>query len=413
MTIKAEVLESCYPDPEQPFPPAEYQARLTRIRERMARDGIDLLFVGSPEGLNYITGFQCEWYQAQSPMQWPGTSCVAIHVNHDRFVFFETVRELLIARYCTVSTDTRVFPPQSMRDGMPFIVKELKSEGWLPGRVGLEYWSYRPNRALSQRFEGLLRDAGCDVVDASDILREVRWVKSSAELACIEEAGRIAEIGLDAARDAIRPGVMELEVYGAMVQAMAAAGGENPGLTQPVLSGKKTYSPHAMSTRKKIEPGDIVIVDVCGVHKRYHCNMARTYSLGEPAVEARQIERKALGSVDVLREMIRPNLRVGYLAKALLDYYTQVGIWEDRGWIGGYEMGIAFPPDWVGNFVFDPLDDHNHDELFVPGTVINYENQFLMPRERGLYFMIETIMFAESDAKLMAKETPYEIMVIE
>ena len=412
MSYKEEFLRDFYPDPEQPFPPEEFAARLTRIRARMAEDGIDLLFVQSPEGLNYITGYQCEWYQAQSPKQWPATSGVAIHVDHDRFILFDTEREKLITRYTTVSTDTRIFPPATMRDGGQFIVQELAAEGWIGGTVGLEFWSYRPNRVISERFEARFREAGCAVKDASDILREVRWVKSPAEMACIEEAARIACIGLEAAKASIQPGVMELEVYGAAVHAMVAAGGENPGITMPVLSGKKTASPHAMASRKKIQAGELVLVDVSGVFKRYHCNMARTFALGEPAADVMDLAERAVGSMDLIRDMIRPNLPVAELGRALIDYYEGQGIWQHRGWIGGYEMGIAFPPDWVGSFVFDPLSEINADRVFEPGTAINYENQFFLPRLTGLFFQIETIAFLEDRAKLMS-DIPYGLTVIE
>jgi hypothetical protein len=77
-------------------------------------------------------------------------------------------------------------------------------------------------------------------------------------------------------------------------------------------------------------------------------------------------------------------------------------LWQDRGWIGGYEMGIAFPPDWVGAFVFDPLSDINRDRLFEPGTAVNYENQFFMPRREGMFFMIETLVFKENEAKVLS-----------
>ena len=42
MSYKEEFLRDFYPDPEQPFPPEEFAARLSRIRARMAGDGIDL-----------------------------------------------------------------------------------------------------------------------------------------------------------------------------------------------------------------------------------------------------------------------------------------------------------------------------------------------------------------------------------
>ena len=417
MTNKEDVLQNCFPNPEQPFPAEEYKARLKRIRERMAKEKIDLLWVGDPASMNYISGYQCEWYQAQSPKQWPGTSGIAIHVDHDHYILFDTIREILITRYCTHSTDTRIFPstgPKVTRDGTEFIANELKESGWLKGgaRVGLELYSYRPTRAISERFEGGFKAAGATIVDGSDVMREVRWVKSPLEVKCLEEAGRIADKGMEAAAAALRVGATELEVYGEMVRGLAAAGGENTGLTMPVLSGKKSNSPHAMSSRKKIEKGDIVIVDLCGVYNRYHLNLARTFSMGEPAKDVREMTRTSLASIDIIRQMIKPNLRVGDLAKALLDYYKKVGIWEERGWIGGYEMGVAMPPDWVGNFVFDLLDEGNHDQKFVPGTCINYENQFFYPRQTGMYFMIESLLFKENGASIVSK-FPNDLNVID
>jgi len=402
MTDKEDFFANCQYEPEQPFPKAEYDDRLRRVRERMAKDGVDLLFVGSPDGINYLTGHQVEWYQAQSPKVWPGTSGVAVHVNKDHYILFETVREKLITQYTTHSTDTRIFPPDTMRDGTAFIAKELKDSGWITGKVGLEHWSYRPIRAVSERFEARFKAAGATVVDASDILREVRHVKSAAELACIEKAARIAEAGFEAVRKAIRPGAMELEVYGEMVRALACAGGEVTGLIQPVLSGQKTGSPHALSSRKKIKAGDVVAVDLCGVYNRYHLNMARTFSVGEPMKEVVEVVNKSVASLDFIRATLKTGMRLGDFAKALVGFYEKQGIWENRGWCGGYEMGIAFPPDWVGNFVFDILDPFNHDRVFEPNTVMNYENQFYLPKRQGHFFQIDSIMFEPKGWKYMS-----------
>ena len=62
---------------------------------------------------------------------------------------------------------------------------------------------------------------GCRVVDGTLIVREARSVKSPAELACIEIAARIADVGLEAAKAALRPGITELELWGEIVAAMA------------------------------------------------------------------------------------------------------------------------------------------------------------------------------------------------
>jgi Xaa-Pro aminopeptidase len=240
MEYRDEVSFQSGPETEVPFTTEEFKQRLDGLRGRMQTAGIDTLYLMAPESMYYLSGYQCEWYQAQSPPQWPASSAIAVHVDHDHYILFDSEREAILGRIFTSSADTRLFPRDSMRDGAEFAVRELAAEGWLKGKVGLEMGSYRPNRLISQRLEALFRGADAEVVDGTDLLRQQRWIKSTAEVACLEEAARIANIGMDAAKAALRVGVTELEVYGEMVRAMAVAGGENPGITMPILSGSKT-----------------------------------------------------------------------------------------------------------------------------------------------------------------------------
>ena len=121
---------------ELPFPPEEFAARLSRAREAMSAAGIDLLFVTAPESLYYLSGFQGEWYQAQSGRAFPPTSGIAVHVDHDSYIHFETPSEAMLTAIGTVSEDVRIFPLDARRDGLPFILGELRAEGWLKGPRG-------------------------------------------------------------------------------------------------------------------------------------------------------------------------------------------------------------------------------------------------------------------------------------
>jgi Xaa-Pro aminopeptidase len=179
-----------------------------------------------------------------------------------------------------------------------------------------------------------------------------------------------------------------------------------------VLSGTKTNALHALSTRRKIKAGEVVLVDLCGVYKRYHINMARTFCLGEPAKDVAAVARTAAASMDVIRDALKPNLPVREHNRLILEHMIAAGLWERRGWIGGYEMGIAFPPDWVGNFVYDPLSEINADRLFEPGTAVNYENQFFLPRHVGQYFTIDSFLFTKDAARGLSNMS-FELSVIE
>lgn len=405
------VLEHCTPQKELGFSLDEFRARLDAVRRRMAAERIDLLWLTAPESLYYVSGYTCEWYQAQSPKQWPATSGIAVHVDHDRFILFDTPSEQVMCRFVTCADDIRTFPIDSRRDGIGFIMDELEAEGWLGGRVGMELYSYRPNPAISARFRAAFEDRDCSIVDGSDILRQLRWVKSPAEIACIERAAAIADIGLAAARDTIRPGVTELDVYGEIIRAMANAGGENPAITLPVLSGLKANTGHSLASRKLIEAGEQVNVDVSGVYWRYHANAARSFYVGEPPVDVREYHARSSGVFDVIAGLLQPGLSVGELVRATRAYYDEAGIWSDAGWVGGYELGIGFPPDWVGNFVYE-MSDTDSEKIFEPGTCVNFESQFFSPRMSGITYYICTLLFKQ-DTALLPVQAPRRLVVID
>ena len=77
------------------------------------------------------------------------------------------------------------------------LTEQLAGEGWLKSgtRVGLEYWSYVPPRAVSEIYEHAFVDAGAKVSDGSDVLRTIRTIKSPAEITVMEHAARIVGFG--------------------------------------------------------------------------------------------------------------------------------------------------------------------------------------------------------------------------
>lgn len=398
---------------EAPFAEAEYASRLERIRAKMAERKLDVMFVTSPESIFYVSGFACEWYQAQSGRAFPPTSGIAIHRSKSEPIHFDTPSEAMLVGFGTVSKDVRIFPLESRRDGLPFIIKELKAAGWLKAkpRVGLELYSYRPNPVMSRRFVEAFEGEGAVVGDATDLMHQVRHIKSPAEMKCLEQAAKIADIGMTAAKAAIRPGVTELEVFGEMIRAMTKAGGEFPAILPPVISGFRTHALHPLATRRKIRKGERVNVDLCGVYNRYHVNLARGFWTGEPPKAVRAFHDASIGVFPaVIEPMLKPGLDVLTFCAALRDYYVDQGIWDECYWSGGYEFGIAFPPDWVGPFIYD-LTISKPGETFLPMTAVNHECNFFGPAKSGMSATIDTFLFGEKKAKIASK-LPREIQVV-
>lgn len=412
MDYRDQVYFQAQPEREQPFSDEEFAQRLARARQAMDEAGIACLFLTSPESLYWLSGYLCMWYHTESPLEWAATNGIAIHRDHDRFIHFESEREAVLTRTSSVSKDVRYFPKASYRDGVAFVAAELAAEGWLGGKLGLEMHAMRPNRAVSQRFQAAFEAKGAHVVDGSAIVRELRWKKSPAEMACLREGARIACAGLARAGEVLRPGVSELEAQGEIACALARAGGEPQAMMMPVLSGAKSNAAHAVATRRRMKAGETVTVDLAGVHKRYHVNAARTFSLGAPAPDVADVARRAAAAMEVVRECLRPGLPVAELNRKVKAYYESEGLWQSRGWIGGYEMGIAFYSDWVGNLVYDPLAEKNAERIFDAGTAVNHEIQIFLPRHTGQFFMIESLLFEDDAAHLATDAIPYGLIVV-
>jgi Xaa-Pro aminopeptidase len=408
ISFKEQFLAGAFPEQELGFSFGEYRDRHRRLKEAMTAAGVDVVYLSSPESICWATGYQAEWYHGQSPTQWPAFSGVAVHVDHDDWLHFETEDELLLTRITSVSRNVRIGGDLDLLES---IMDGLTAEHWLGDGVvvGLELSNYRPNRAQSEVFQQAIESTGASTVDVTTLLRAARRVKSPQEQAHVRTAQRIADIGMQAARDVLAPGITELDVYAEIVYAMARAGGENPGITMPVASGAKSASVHGLASRRKIMPGDIVNVDVSGVYFRYHANMARTFSVGEPHPEVAHYVERSLGALDVVREHLRPGVAAPELIARLREFYEEAGLWENRWWVGGYELGIAFPPDWVGEFVYD--EDAGADKVFVAGEVLNYEANFYLPKHAGLTMGINTLIVDETGPEFLQR-TPNEFFVV-
>ena len=391
------------------FPREEYLARIRKVRRAMAEARIDLLYVTVPDHVAYFHGYIASWYKANGPMRYPQLYGTAIHVDSDDFIHFDNPTELPVLGKTSVSTDNRFFPSREAEPNLKFIVDELRAKGWMKGRVGMEFWGYVPNRAVSEMIEAAFRGAGAEVVDASALVRAVHRVKSPAEIAHIRKAVELADIGHATVMKVAREGMTELELYGETLRAMMAAGSESPALvhsftTSPVRDGRAMAAGHAMMGRKKLRMGEYLKIDIAGSYFRYHGNVQRGYFLGDPPKAMRERVHLAAGAFPVFASEVKAGMTVKQVNAIMRRYYESVGLWNEPGWGLGYELGLSLPPDWVGDFYFNIRDDKYLDRVFEENMVTNYESMFNT-------WLVDTTVYGRDGSPFMSK-TPLELQGI-
>jgi Xaa-Pro aminopeptidase len=387
-----------------PFSDQEYADRLKKTRAKMAELGIDLLYVTLPEGHCYLHGYEVTWYRAQSQKRWYPVTATAVHVEQDRILFLGGEGAVPSA-----AKERRPIRGSGGLEGSANAVAQmLADEGWLkPGtRVGQEFWSYIPNRAVSEMFEKAFVAKGAKVVDGSDVMRQVRIIKSPAEIQALEMAARIGDIGHRAIAQEFKPGMSHAEVYAIATAAMFRAGGEVAGIPQGVIP-TSPKSLHLLPNRRQIEANEPFIVDLGAVYKRYHVNTARTYYWGDPTPELRRLSEAAKGGIEVLVKTAKAGTPVATVNRAMREFYKQAGVYEIRGYSGGYDIGIAFPPDWVGDFEFN-INEEKPQGAFSANMVTQYECALQKPdpanpkKFDALANNIESFVYGETTRRLSA-----------
>lgn len=381
-------------EPSRPaFDIAEYDRRRLALQRAAVAADLDLVVISSPDAMCWLHGYQSRWYRAQSSSRWPPYQCTVFHVDSGAFVVYDVEHHALLLSRTSVATDVRLARRDDGDAVLDFAIADLSARGWLSGRVGLELHSHVPHRAASEVVQAAFEAKGCHVVDASAVTRGVRLVKSPAEIAMIERAAAVCDHGLRVLQADVRAGMTEKQAWGLMMAAMADVGGEPAALHESVVVGPIELG-HAYSSDRVISRGDVLCADPCGVQNRYHANIERWFVVGqEPSDELYQLAEIEAEAFRILCADAAAGVPVAEVTSAIEEHLREAGLWGLHDWNGGYELGISFPPDWVGEWVFTVGEDS--DDVFRAGVVTNYESIVLYP-------MTDTVVFGETGARTLS-----------
>lgn len=362
------------------FPAAEYAERLAKVQAEMARCGVDTLYVSSPANITYLTGYDSRWYRRSTP------TGLVVNIASDEILFFDDVshrglvcahngripRAAFFQRFRDTSLDGWIYKVTAGD-----LVDTVKDLGWLKGVAAVEHWALAPGGKSLHFIEERFANAGARTMDGSWIVDRVKLVKSPAEITMLDKAATIADEAIKAVMRDFRPGMTEIEVQGIAHFAMSKLGGEEPAIRSSTTSGPNLRAHHPLPTRRVIREGDLFVMDLCGSLYRYHANIARTFSVGEPDRRWTDLVERSRTSFDEILEHVRPGDPMEKVVEVAMRHLTAAGIAERAWFVGGYDIGIAIPPDWVGHTYLNGRCFERAD--FVVGTVTNFENVLDVP----------------------------------
>ena len=156
------------------------------------------------------------------------------------------------------------------------------------------------------------------LVNATDMMQEIRAIKSAEEVALLERSAAITEKTIDAMIDNANPGVSEKELYGAMVHAMLANGGELPTLFF-LSAGPGITNSSFVPTDYRIQKDDRLINEIEAKYAGYAAQAVAPAVIGAADDEFVKMTEMSRACFDAILNAMKPGVTFG----TLFDLYRE------------------------------------------------------------------------------------------
>jgi|HubBroStandDraft_1064217.scaffolds.fasta_scaffold24843_2 Xaa-Pro aminopeptidase len=259
------------------------------------------------------------------------------------------------------------------------------------------------------------------LVDPQAKLRDIRTnidalrqIKSPGEIAFLTQA---IELSLDAhfaAMRMMRPGLHEYEIAAKMVEVHAMGGSEAEGYAPIVGAGPNSTALHYDKLARKIEGGDIVVLDVGAQYSGYSADITRTLPAnGKFTPRQREIYEIVLGAQNAALAAIKPGMDYCQrgsksIFKIAYDYINSHG--KD---LHGKPLGQYFIHGLGHDIGLDVHDPGEYCKSLEPGMVVTVEPGIYIPEEDLGVRIEDDILITPTGYKFLSERLPRDPSEIE
>lgn len=368
------------------IPKEEFQQRICNLREKMKAENLDILFVYGDEyrkeNLRYVSNY------------WPifERGGMFLEVERDPVVLCAPEGEQ-VAREMSVWDDVRMLPdflcvtvpdtidyPQAHYTSFQSLAEEIG--GGINKKLGIVGMDAMPASLLR-----VIEDAfQSEIVDANSILYELRKTKTENEIACLQEAARIADESMKTIMQADIIGKTEKAVCG-IAEGKAREEGAEHIIFTVFGSGARTATIVGRPTEKRIEDGDMIMFALAVQYEGYVATCEAPFAVGTPSEQTKRV-------IDVLIHASAaglPHLKAGLpmkeFVKAVRKYFRDEGLEEYDVYpplhgIGCAEAESPYPDETTEQIFEEGMTVNTDISLFgLPGGSCRIEEGFVITRD--------------------------------
>lgn len=311
-------------------------SRIRILQEALLEQGLSCAFLVPGPNLQYLTRLQLEAFERVILGIVPRAGDIA-------FVVPQLEADKVRAHTGAHMHCGAVFPYTDDAGPLDAVCQALRALGLRlgPTVVGAEFLHMRLlDRDIIERAGGPAESrCSMQLRDLGPIIAGMRAVKDPDELAALQRAAQIVDVGIAAAASAIAPGVTEREVAEEIERAMLKAGADSIPFNA-VLAGANSALPHGQTGDAAMCEGDMVICDIGATYHGYNGDITRTFPVGKPTPQMAEIYRAVYDANRAACQAARPEVTGEQLDSIARDVITRAGFGEYFIHRTGHGLGL-------------------------------------------------------------------------
>ena len=385
--------------PSRGFDISEYENRLDNIQRLMHSQKMDAILLTTQVDIEYYTGFKTQFFQSPTRPWY-----VVIPSDNKPKAIIPTIGESGMSQ--TWLDDIQTWTsPNPKDDGISLLLATIKSLTSKYKCLGVPKSQESTLRMPLDDYEGLINSlSGIEIKDANKILRQVRLVKSSAEIDKIKHICQLTSQGFKDLNYLLKAGESEQENCKRFKQHLLSLGvDETPYMVAG--SGKDGYGSIIMGPGDKIiEEGDLFIIDTGSVFDSYFCDFDRNFAFGYICDEAREAYEVVFKATDA-------GFRASQVGNTTSDvYHAMNNVMQKGGALGnsvgrlGHGLGLQLT-EWPSNTATD-------NTTLKPGVILTLEpGMAYLPGKEMVHE--ENIVITENGPEWLTKRASEELPIIQ
>ncbi len=387
--------------PERGFPESEFMARAARAQAMMAERGLDALLVCTEPEVRYLTGFHTPFWQSPT-RPW----FVILPAEGRPVAVIPGIGASAMA--ATWVTDIRTWPaPRPADDGLALLVDTLAElTGGVDGtstRIGLPMGHETHVRMPLADLDQLrIRIAPAGFVDATDIVRGLRMVKSDREVAKVAHICDVVSGAFEGIGNLLSVGMTEREAFRAFRIDLLERGADDvPYLVGATGPGFDDII--KQPSDRVIEAGDLLMFDTGSVFDGYSSDFDRYVAFGRADEDAKRAYRTVWEATEAGLATAKPGATTSDLWRAMAEVLDAGGSLGNSVGRLGHGLGMQVT-EWPSHTAED-------------GTVL--EEGMVLTLEPGLTWASGRMMVHEENLvlradgpEMLSRRAPAELPII-